>query len=53
VGFEQPNTRWSRQRLSALVVSRFFGFGGTFVQSGGPPHPALRLSFSVGLRLEF
>jgi hypothetical protein len=43
-----PNTRWSRQRLSALVVSRPFGFVGILVQCGSPAHPALRLSFSVG-----
>jgi hypothetical protein len=35
-----PNTRWSRQRLSALVVSRLFGFVGIltyldFVQING------------------
>jgi hypothetical protein len=32
---------------SALVVSRPFEFVGIFIQSGGPAHPALRLSFSV------
>ena len=32
---------------SALVVSRPFGFVGILVQSGGPPHPALRLSSAV------
>jgi membrane protease YdiL (CAAX protease family) len=33
---------------SALVVSRLFRFVGILIQSGGPAHPALRLSFSVG-----
>jgi hypothetical protein len=39
-------TRWSRQRLSALVVSRLFDFASELVQWGGPTYPALRLSFS-------
>jgi hypothetical protein len=42
-----PNLRWSRQRLSVLVVSRLLGFVSIFVQSSGPVHLALRLSFSV------
>jgi hypothetical protein len=32
---------------SALVVSRPFGFGGGSLSEAVPPHPALRLSFSV------
>ena len=35
---------------SALVVSRPFDFAGILVQCGGLAHPALRLSFSVGLQ---
>ncbi len=38
----------SRQRLSALVVSRLFGFAGRLVQNDGSANPAPRLSFSVG-----
>jgi hypothetical protein len=41
------NTRWRRQRLSALVVSRLFRFVGGLVQSSGFANPALRLSYSV------
>jgi len=44
----QPNTRWRRQRLSALFESRLFRFAGRLVQSDVSAHPALRLSFSVG-----
>jgi len=44
-GERVAHTRWSRQRLSAFVVSRLFRFVGTLVQSDVAAHPALRLSF--------
>jgi hypothetical protein len=46
--YRPHNTRWSRQRLSALVESRLFGFVGTLVQSGGSANLALRLSSTLG-----
>ena len=42
-----PNTRWSRWRLSALVVPRLLGFDGRLVQYRDCANPALRLTRAV------
>jgi hypothetical protein len=44
---KQANPAWSRQRLSALVVSRLFGFVGILVQRIGSVNPALRLTHAI------
>jgi len=43
-GMRRTTIRWRRQRLSALVASRLFGFVGRLGQSGSCVNSALRLS---------
>jgi hypothetical protein len=41
------NTRWSRQRLRRSLYRGFLAFWVSLFSEAVPPHPALRLSFSV------